>query len=146
MPRKHSDKLVAKFTIRVDRDGQPVQKRLCDMSGDEVLSALEWHLQIDKQMQEKAKGPNLLIEALRQYGVRGDDPPAAKVAAFEAIGTTQEALSRGVQAIEAAGGAADAAGRLMKLVLAAMPQLDQHPNMTIKEGVARFWPQGHLTG
>jgi hypothetical protein len=71
---------------------------------------------------------------------------AAKIAAFEAIGTTPEALSRGVQAIEAAGGTADTAARLMKLVLAAMPQLDQHPNMTIKEGVARFWSHGHLAG
>jgi hypothetical protein len=120
-----------KFTIYLNTDGKPVERTIREMTSGEVLAALEWH---------QAEGDRLVAEFA---AIEADvDAAGATVEGGKADAIAVDTLERGAAAAERAVEVTEQTERLLRLVMAAIPQWQRHKDMALQEGVRRYWPGG----
>jgi hypothetical protein len=117
-----------RFTIYLNAAGKPVQRTLRQMTGGEVIAALEWNQgEIDRLEVDAApvRWMGEAIEAGRtdRLAEVAKDELLAAVAVLRALATAQMRHAR-----------------LLSLVAVAIPQWRRHRGMGLSDALKRFWP------
>jgi hypothetical protein len=122
------------FTLWVGQDGQPVEKRLSQMTGGEVLQALRWHIDEGKALDREAVAhseADLLLEAHERGEIESGGLSEAQRTIVAEAGSFYR--RRGEHDLRHAD--------LLQRLRAAMPQWQQNPDMSVDVALRRYWPR-----
>ncbi len=108
-----------RFTIYLDANGSHVEQRLSNMMAAEVLAALRWQRETLAQLTMAADAAHQMIEA--EFNL-SEDALSDAVAVFRELAYEQ---AREVH--------------LLNLIISAMPQWQQYPEVWLFEAIRRFW-------
>jgi glutamine synthetase type III len=120
-------KLNERFTVYLNTESKPVERTLREMSADEVLSAINWHVAESRRLDRETHRFTEMAKIIEDGGAL----PAE---------ITSENLHQASMELRQAGEAGQKAGRLMVLVVASIQQTHRQHGMKLGEAVRRFWP------
>jgi hypothetical protein len=116
------------FTIGLTAAGEPVERPIRAMTGDEFLMAWEWHRDSAARLEEE--GTAVLARL-------SDKAEEERLTAIE-----RRAFRIAIERMRAAGTEYHKTGRLMQMACALMPQWVHQPQVTVADAVRQWWPGG----
>ena len=116
------------FTIGLTAAGEPVERPVRAMTGDEFLMAWEWHRDSAARLEEESAA---VLDRLF------DKAEKERLTAIE-----RRAVRIAIERMRAAGTEYHKTGRLMQMACALMPQWVYQPQVTVADAVRQWWPSG----
>ena len=118
------------FTIGLTAAGEPVERPIRAMTGDEFLMAWEWHRDSAARLEEEG------VAVLARLSDKAEEE---RLTAIE-----RRAFRIAIERMRAAGTEYHKTGRLMQMACALMPQWVHQPQVTVADAVRQWWPGGKV--